>query len=223
MTRFFNYIVWLVIAAPVVYLAAIWKKLPATVPLHYNMKGEVDRYGNKSEMFLVTGILLVVSIGMYLLLTNIHRIDPRKQHTGKNLPLMKRLAFVLVVFLSGLSLFIIYSVQNNFTQMKSGFILAALSLLFSFIGNYMYTLRPNYFAGIRLPWTLNNDDNWKKTHQLAGKLWFSGGIVLALFAVLLPGKAAFPVFFAGITILIILPVIYSYRLYRQRTTTTEKF
>lgn len=223
MTRFLQYIVWLVIIAPLLYLAAIWKKLPATIPMHYNIKGEVDRYGNKSELFLVTGIFLGVSIAMYLIMTNIHRIDPRKQSTRKNLPLMKRLAFVLVVFLSGISLFIIYSAQTGITQLQPGFILAGLSLLLSFIGNYMYTLRPNYFAGIRLPWTLNNDENWRKTHQLAGKLWFIGGIILAIVIAALPAKGAFITLFIGIGILTIVPAVYSYSLYRKMKNAPEKF
>ena len=60
------------------------------------------------------------------------------------------------------------------------YVFAGVGLLLCLIGNYMHTIKPNYFAGLRLPWTLNNEDNWRKTHLLAGKLWFVGGLVIAI-------------------------------------------
>jgi len=83
------------------------------------------------------------------------------------------------------------------------------------MGNYMHTIKPNYFAGLRLPWTLNNEDNWRKTHLLAGKLWFIGGLVIAILCLVVPGTAAIVLFFIATIVLILVPVIYSYRLYKQ--------
>jgi uncharacterized membrane protein len=86
----------------------------------------------------------------------------------------------------------------------------------------MHTIKPNYFAGIRVPWTLNNEENWRKTHLLAGKLWFAGGLVLAVLCLLLPDTPALIVFFTATMILVIIPVIYSYRLYQRQNATSLK-
>ena len=59
-----------------------------------------------------------------------------------------------------------------------------IGLLFAFLGNYFKTIKPNYFIGIRTPWTLENEEVWKKTHLIGGKLWFVGGLLMALTFVL---------------------------------------
>lgn len=215
MNRLGILLIWPVFAAPAIYLGLVWKKLPDTVPLHFNIKGEPDRYGSKTELLVVMGVMLVVNILVYLLLTNIHRIDPKKKYTAENLPKMKRLAMVIACFMSVIACIIIFSTEQQAFKMSAGYILAAIGLLFSFIGNYMYSIKPNYFAGLRLPWTLEDEDNWKKTHQLAGKLWFAGGIVLAVLALLLPETVAFIVFMAGIGVLVLVPAVYSYRIYKN--------
>lgn len=217
MNRKLHILAGAIVLAPVVYLAAIWKKLPAIVPMHYNLKGEIDRYGNKTEMLGVLAMMTAVNIGVYLLLNNIHRIDPKKKYTAENRPRMQRLAFVITVFLAALCCFIIYTTQHSDLKFRPGFLLAATGLLFSFIGNYMYTIKPNYFAGFRLPWTLESEDNWKKTHQLAGKLWFAGGIAITIICPFLPNEVALVFFFIAIAVLCIIPAVYSYRFYKQST------
>ena len=99
--------------------------------------------------------------------------------------------------------------------MSMRYIFAGVGLLLCLIGNYMHTIKPNYFAGLRLPWTLNNEDNWRKTHLLAGKLWFIGGLATAILCLLVPDTVAIVLFFIATIVLVLVPVIYSYRLYRK--------
>ena len=216
MTRLIKTLIWPVLLAPVAYLALVWNKIPGTVPMHYNLAGEPDRYGNKSELFLVLGIMIVVSIGLYFLLTNIHRIDPKKKYSAENLPRMRSLAFAICIFLSALSCFIIYNTMHPGAGFNSKFIIAGVGLLFVVIGNYMYNIKPNYFAGIRLPWTLENEDNWKQTHLLAGKIWFAGGLLIALLGLFVSQKVMFVLMMSVIAVMVIIPVIYSYRFYKQQ-------
>lgn len=215
MNGLLRYLVWIIIIAPLVYLGVVWKELPEIVPMHYSIDGQIDRYGNKKELFIVMLIMTVVNIFVYLLTSNIHRIDPKKRNTAENLPRMRRLAFGVAVFLSCIGFFIIHSSLQQSVSINASYILAATGLLFSFIGNYMYNIKQNYFAGMRLPWTLESEENWKKTHLLSGKLWFGGGIIIALLCVSLPAKAAFIAFSVGAGILVIVPIIYSYQLYKK--------
>jgi uncharacterized membrane protein len=85
----------------------------------------------------------------------------------------------------------------------------------------MYNIKPNYFAGIRLPWTLENEDNWKKTHQLAGRLWFFGGVIFAAIALVLNREYIGYFGIAILSVLVIIPVFYSYNLYKNQTKKTQ--
>ena len=126
----------------------------------------------------------------------------------------QKLALGLVLFLAALNIAITYAtIDNNFAVGK--LILPVVGLLFAFIGNIMNSIKPNYFAGVRTPWTLEDPDTWRSTHRLASKLWFIGGISLTIAVLLLPGKAGIIVFFIIITILVLIPVIYSYIYYKK--------
>ena len=125
------------------------------------------------------------------------------------------MAFVISVFISAMSCFIIYSSAKGGFELGIRYVFAGVGLLFCFIGNYMHNIKPNYFAGFRVPWTLNNAENWRKTHLLAGKIWFAGGLGLSLLCLLLPDTISFIVFFTVTIILVIIPAVYSYRLYKK--------
>ena len=205
-------VVWLMALAPIVYLIIIWKSLPETVAMHFDLNGNPDRYGNKNELWATGALLFVVTIGTYLLMTNIHRIDP-KRYQKEMQDKYDKLALVIVIFLSALHFLVIHSSAKGRITSPPGLIFAGVSVLLAILGNYMQNLKPNYFVGIRLPWTLSSDDNWKKTHHLAARLWFFAGIVMAVLTMTLPPAAAIAVFVCGVITITLIPVIYSYRLF----------
>jgi uncharacterized membrane protein len=215
MTRFIKSTVWIVFAVPVAYLAIIWSKLPERVPMHYNLKGEVDRYGNKTELLLLTAFITAINIGVYFLLVNINRIDPKKKYRMDNLPRMRAMAFIINIFISAIACFILYSIQNEVTKFNPNFIVVGIGILFTLLGNYFYSIKPNYFAGIRTPWALENENNWKLTHQLGGKLWFGGGIAIVVVGLLLKETFLFVSLMAIILVMVFVPIVYSYRLYAK--------
>jgi uncharacterized membrane protein len=210
----FKKVIWLIILLPAVYLLVIYNQLPAKVPMHYNLNGEIDRYGSKIEMIFMVAILSVVNFGVFLLLTNVHRIDPKK-YAEENKDSLSRIAIATAVFLSFVLCLIIYSTTHPDILFLSNFILAGVGLLFCFLGNYMHSLKPNYFAGFRLPWTLESEENWRKTHLLGGKLWFGGGLLASLLCLILPFRVSIFTFFGIILILVIIPIVYSYKIYRK--------
>jgi uncharacterized membrane protein len=204
----------LVILAPAIYLALVWNSLPQQLAIHFDLTGKPDRMGDKGELLTAVLVLIVANIVSYFAITNIYRIDPKK-YASDNRTRLYRIAGAIAVFLSAIAIMIISSSAQGRIRFSIGMILAATGLLFAFIGNYMPNLKPNYFAGIRLPWTLENEDNWRKTHLLAGKLWFAGGIALAVLCVFLPAIAAIVVFFVVMLVIVLIPCVYSYRLYKH--------
>jgi uncharacterized membrane protein len=207
-------IIWLVLIAPAIYLAAVWSRLPEKIAMQYDLSGNPTRYGNKTEVLGMVIIMTVMSILIYLFLPNIYKIDPKK-HAAENKERLYRISFAVAVFISALQFLFIYSSIQGGMQLSMSLVFSGVGLLFAIIGNYMPNLKPNYFAGLRLPWTLENEENWRKTHLLAGKLWFAGGLLLAVTCLFAPPVISIIIFFTITVIIVLIPCIYSYRLYKK--------
>jgi len=150
---------------------------------------------------------------VYFLLKFLPAIDPKK-YVKYGEATFQKLALGLVLFMSALGIAIAYAtVSDNFEIGK--LILPVVGLLFAFIGNIMNSIKPNYFAGVRTPWTLEDPDTWRSTHRLASKIWFVGGISLTIAVLLLPAKAGVIVFMSIIGVLVLIPVVYSYVYYKK--------
>jgi len=201
---------------PAIYLAIIWKQIPQTVPMHFDIKGNVDRYGTKNDLLTLVLGLTILNAVVYLVITNVYKIDPKK-YAALNKDRLQRIAFYVTLYLAAIWVMLIYQIAHNDVSNMMKFVFIAMGLLFALLGNNMYNIKPNYFAGLRLPWTLENEDNWRKTHQFAGRLWFFGGLAFA--AMVFLSKNQWAIYLAAITlaILILIPVFYSYNLYRNQT------
>ena len=207
-------IVWLFIIAPAIYLSIVWNTLPATIAMHFNLKGDIDRYGSKNELATMIVILIAVNAVVYLLLPQVYRIDP-KRYAAENKDRLFRIAFAVAVFTAAVLCLIIYSSIHGNIKFSMRFILAGVGLMLAVVGNYIYNIKPNYFAGIRLPWTLNNDENWKRTHLLGGKLLFGGGLTIAVICLFSPFMFSMITLFVVLSAVTLITCIYSYRLYKK--------
>ncbi len=203
-------VIWLV---PAFYLFFSYSTLPQTVPMHYGLNGDVDRYGAKSEFLTWQCVMLGVPVLLYLLFKYLPVIDPKRK-VKYGVDTFKKLGLGLVTFLSALNVVLIYATIHHGVRVEK-LIFPLVGLLFAFIGNIMHSIKPNYFAGFRTPWTLENEDNWRATHRLAGKLWFVGGIVLTILMLVIPGKIGFTIFMCSTGILVLIPAVYSYRYFKK--------
>ncbi len=202
-------IVWLL---PLCYLAYLYPTLPSSVALHYNMQGKVDNYGPKSTFLVVQFILLCVAALVYLLLRFIPGIDPKK-NLKYSLKTFQKVALAIVIFMAALTIIFTYATAHHGVNVDR-LIFPVIGLLFVFMGNVMHSIKPNYFVGIKTPWTLENPDNWRATHMLAGKLWFIGGIILTILMLFLSAPANFYAFLIITVILGLVPVVFSYKYFK---------
>jgi uncharacterized membrane protein len=163
---------------------------------------------------MATISLAVGGAGLYILMRNLRRVDPKvNEATPKGA--FHKLGLTITFFLVILNYFFISSVKNEWI-INTAVLVAFIGLFISMVGNYMNNLKPNYFAGIRLPWTLNDPENWRRTHSLAGKIWFAGGILLIIISFLLSEYLLIPFIVTVFVIIVIIPCIYSYRIYRRK-------
>jgi len=204
-----------IVLLPFIYLAFIWNELPNKVPMHWNIKGEIDRYGDKIELIIIPFLLPLL---VYLIFLVVPKIDP-KNKLNKMGGKLNTIKFLLTTFMSILALFIIYTAKNqSFTN--PNYIVLLIGVLFIILGNYFKTIKPNYFIGIRTPWTLENENIWKETHKLGGKIWFIGGILVVIFSLILDKSLNFTIFLIITGLITIIPIVYSYLMYKKEIKTT---
>jgi len=207
-------IIWLILLLPFIYSLIVWNKLPDQVPTHFDVKGEPDDYSGKAFALLLLPIMNVV---IYVILFFIPRMDPRKKNYAAFGSSYQNIRMLIHVFFAGIFIFITQTTSGG-QPLKLNAFLSGMLLFFALLGNYMRTVRSNFFVGIRTPWTLSNDMVWRKTHELGGKIWFYTGIVLAVIVFFLPQMAAAIVMFCGVFLMVIIPVVYSYLEYRKINT-----
>lgn len=200
----------IIILLPFLYLAYIWNTLPEKVPMHWNTSGEIDRYGNKINLIWIP-ILLPLLI--YVILLIAPKIDPKKK-INKMGNKYANFRLILTSIMSILALYIIHSSkEQSLTNLNMLYLINGL--LYVVLGNYFKIIKHNYFIGIRTPWTLENEAVWIATHQLGGKLFFVGGLIIITTSLLLSASLMNIVFLTITAIIVIVSIAYSYFKFKQ--------
>jgi len=206
MNKFFKeLILWILIAIPFVYLAMVWKDLPAMVPTHFDLAGNPNDWSRKSSLPILIGGL---QIGIYLMMILIPYFDPKKKivQMGEK---YYSLRLLMTFFMTAISFYLLYIGSKG--VINPNLLIGLLGAFFVILGNYLQTVKPNYFIGIRTPWTLENEDTWRKTHRLGGKIFVAGGLLTMIIAIIAKNNALLAVSFGIITAVeVLVPVIYSY-------------
>ena len=183
---------------------------PETVPVHWNIAGEVDRYVSRFEGAFV---LPIVVTAMYLLFLFIPLIDPKKEKYQQFQNVYHIFRYILILIM-----WVIYLIASfnglGYNIRVEIWIPLTIGVLFLILGNYMGKIKSNWFMGIRTPWTLSNDEVWNKTHRLGGKLFMLMGLLLMLSPVL-PWQSLTLTLIIPVSIIALVPVVYSYLLYRK--------
>ena len=198
----------LIILIPIVIGLILWDKLPDQVPMHWNAQGEVDGYGTKFQAVFLMPLILVAFQWVCVLGTS---LDPKKQNINDKI---FTLVLWIIPVISLLCNSMVFATALGHKVSVEIIMPLFMGAFFVVIGNYLPKCKQSYTVGIKLPWTLDNEENWNKTHRLAGFLWVIGGVIIMATAFL----GAFWLFFVVLIPMVIIPFVYSYLLYKKNKT-----
>ena len=195
----------IIILLPILAGLILWKQLPDQIPTHWNMAGEVDGWSSKPFFVFFFPSLLFVIHWVCLLGTS---ADPKKEnHPAKVL----NIVFWIVPGMSVLLHAITYATAFDKEVKVETIMSVIIGLTLAIVGNYLPKCKQNYTIGIKIPWTLNSEENWNKTHRFAGRIWVAGGLLIMLTGFF----GGFLLFFPIVLLMVILPLAYSYILHRK--------
>ncbi len=201
-------LIWtsLVCLIPLVAGAVLYNRLPETVATHWDMNGVANGWSSRAfAAFGLPGILFAVNLFVPFAL----RTDPKRQNMSPALVSVAQWTVPVVSLLgSGLTLARALGYQVRVEKIVP----ALIGVLFIIIGNFLPKTKQSYTMGIKLPWTLASEENWNRTHRLAGFVWVIGGVyfvVMSFFSWTLAG------FLIPVALLGLIPAAYSYILYRK--------
>lgn len=183
----------------------LWNILPEQVPSHWDINGQVDGWSSKALFVFGLPCIMVAMQWFCVLVTG---ADPKKaNHSEKVMQLVLWIIPALTIVLSAIT----YMTALG-QEVRVEILLPLLvGLTFAVIGNYLPKCKQSYTIGIKLPWTLNSEENWNRTHRLAGRLWLVGGVGIMLTAVF----GSFWILLAITLVMVLVPTVYSYSLHRK--------
>ena len=194
-----------VILLPMLAGLILWNQLPEQIPSHWNAVGEVD--GWSSKPFAVFGMPLILLAAQWLCVLGTVA-DPKKAHHGQKI---LHLVFWIIPVLSVVLHVLVHAAAMGKEVRVEVVMPVLIGLILAIVGNYLPKCKQNYTIGIKIPWTLNSEENWNKTHRFAGRLWVVCGL-----AIMLTGFfGGFWVFLPVVILMVLTPCIYSYVLHRN--------
>lgn len=196
----------LVCLIPLAAGAVLYSSLPDTMAIHWGFDGAANGWASKLvAVFVLPGALLILN----LLFPALLNMDPKNKNMDEKIKTLVHWIIPVVSMLcGGVTLAEACGVESKMALIGP----MIMGVLFIAIGNFLPKTTQSYTVGIKLPWTLNSEENWNRTHRMAGFLWVVGGIVMIVTALLGLG-------FAGVIAMIVLmavaPTVYSYMLYKK--------
>ena len=195
----------LIILIPMVIGFVLWEQLPDQMATHFNGNGEAD--GWASKVFTVIALPLILVALQWFCIAFIG-VDPKKKNISDKM-ITLTIWVVPMVSLFGFATTYLYALDKAIDSTKIAMIL--VGIMFVFMGNYLPKTRQSYTMGYKLPWTLESEENWNRTHRFAGWVALIGGVVMIVVGFL-------NILWAGVAVAAIiglLPMVYSYLLYKK--------
>jgi uncharacterized membrane protein len=191
--------------------AAVYTRLPETMAVHWDLDGNPNGWMPRA-VGAAFGPVMILLLGF--LMRVVPRIDPRAENYarfGEAYEVIVASVLVLMLVTHGIMLAIALGYHVSVARVVP----ALVGVLFVVIGNMMPLVRPNWWFGIRTPWTLSNDRVWTRTHRLAGFCMTGGGLLMIVAALVLPPSLGLPVLLTVAVAATVGPALYSYLTWKR--------
>ena len=204
----------IIILLPILVGLILWNSLPEILTTHWGADGNADGWSSKAFAVFVPPFFILITHWICVLIT---AADPKNKNQNKNaISIVFWICPIISMFVNGF----VYGTAFGIEFSMELLIPSLLGVMFIVLGNYLPKLKQNYTLGIKVPWTLANEENWNKTHRLGGKLWVIGGLIL-ISSIFFPENIMVTTLVVVIAVLAIVPIVYSYRLYRKQVNNGE--
>lgn len=208
MNRVYYLIGLLLIAATLVIILIVYPQLPATVPRHWNLQGQVDGYSPKWTLFLMGPGLMA---GIMLLFRYLTWLSPRRFEVESFRGTYLQIMLMIVGLIACIQVIVIWAAMGR-PIAADRCVLGLVCLMFTLLGNVLGKVRRNFFIGVRTPWSLASERVWYGTHRLAAKTFVVFGIIgLILTAVGVDTRLVL----AAVLGAALIPAAYSLILYKR--------
>lgn len=191
---------------PILFYLPFYNQLPEMMPTHFNAEGVADAFMPKTQAIVFPCLLLAA---IEILCVFAMNTDPKRSNYPRQLLALSLWICPIISIVMNLIILLICLGKDVHIEV---FVPVLCGILFIVIGNYLPKTRQNYTMGIKIPWTLNSEDNWRKTHRFGGFVFVLAGFWMIISSLL---------HFNALTILIpilaatFIPMIYSYMLYKK--------
>jgi uncharacterized membrane protein len=193
----------MVVLAAVISLA-LSSRLPPRVAIHWNVHGEPDGFGPR---WVALGLLPGIMLAMRGILAILPRIDPKAENYRKFADTYWLIVNGVIGFMLLLHVVIVVN-GIGYPVRVDRIAVGGAGLLLILIGSYLGRVEPNWFVGIRTPWTLSSEAVWRRTNRVGGWILAAGGMALVL-TVFLPASAL-PIVIGIVAAVAVVPVVLSY-------------
>jgi uncharacterized membrane protein len=204
---------WTLIAAMFIASAVVWPMVPERFPMHYNLHGHVDRYGTRADAPIPLLLAPVISAVLYVLMLLTPLVDPGRANYDRFGAAYWVVRFVVLANLAVLHAVVLLSTLGHRVDIGR-IMLCSLAVVLFALGTVMGKIRPNWFVGVRTPWTLSSKLSWTHTHRASGWIF----IVLGFWtfaAAFLRAPWNLVAVFAGVLLGTAGLVLYSYLVWRR--------
>lgn len=195
-----------VILIPMLVGLLLWNRLPDQIPTHWNIDGEIDGWSGKG--FAVFGLPAIL-MALHWICVLASNADPKSRDYH---PKMIRLVLWICPVIGLVLCSLVYAAALGYHLSVEIIMPLLVGLMFIIFGNLLPKCRQSYTMGIKLPWTLDNEENWNKTHRFGGKVWVIGGVITMATAFV----GSFWILLGVLVLMVAAPTLYSYLHYRKQ-------
>jgi uncharacterized membrane protein len=179
------------------------------MPTHWSASGEAN--GWSSKLWGAWTLPLIMAV-VLVLMRALPYIDPRKANYEKFAGMYDALVILILAFMLGMHIVVLAAATGTPVRMDR-IVMPSVGVFFAIMGVLLPRAHPNWFVGIRTPWTLTSDLSWERTHKLGGKLFMTFGILMVAAGLFAPEQAIRVLVIAAIALVVFL-FAYSYQVWK---------